>query len=153
MAYLFDTNHCIYLMNGWNAPEHKLSPQEKCTVTAFNSRREEVLYMSEASVGELLYGVERSQRKAYNRSRLNILLSAIPPVPVTRQVWEIYGQTKGELSKTGKIIPDIDLLIASTSKYYQLILVAHDKHMTYLPASFVRENWASGNENINEQTI
>jgi tRNA(fMet)-specific endonuclease VapC len=153
MAYLFDTNHCIYLMNGWNSPEHKLSPQEQYAVTTYNSRREEVLYMSEASVGELLYGVERSQRKAYNRSRLNILFSAIPPVPVTRQVWEIYGQTKGELSKTGKVIPDIDLLIASTSKYYQLILVAHDKHMTYLPASFVRENWASGNENINDQTI
>ncbi len=99
MAYLFDTNHCIYLMNGVNTPEGKLSHQEQYTVTAFNSRQEEVVYMSEASVGELLYGIERSQRKAYNRTRLSILFSAIPPVPVTRQVWEIYGHTKAELSQ------------------------------------------------------
>lgn len=152
MAYLFDTNHCIYLMNGWNTPEDKLSPQERHTIMAFNSRREEVVYMSEASVGELLYGVERSQRKVYNRTRLNILFSAIPPVPVTRQVWEIYGQTKAELRKIGRSIPDIDLLIASTAKYYQLVLIAHDKHMNYLPASFVRENWASGGNSEDSHT-
>ncbi len=103
--------------------------------------------MSEASVGELFYGVERSQRKTYNRNRLNILFSAIPPVPVTRQVWEIYGQTKAELSTAGKIIPDIDLLIASTAHYYQMVLVANDKHMKHLPVSFRRENWASGDKN------
>jgi predicted nucleic acid-binding protein len=53
MAYLFDTNHCIYLMNAWNSPEEKLSPQERNTIAAFNSMRNEVIYMSEASVGEL----------------------------------------------------------------------------------------------------
>lgn len=144
MAYLFDTNHCIYLMNAWNTPEDKLSSHERQTIFTFNSKRDEVVYMSEASVGELFYGVERSQRRTYNRTRLNILLSAIPPVPVTRQVWEIYGQTKAELSAMGKIIPDIDLLIASTAHYYQMVLVANDRHMTHLPVSFIRENWASG---------
>ena len=35
MAYLFDTNHCIYLMNGWNKPESKLLKEECNTVKAF----------------------------------------------------------------------------------------------------------------------
>ena len=49
---------------------------------------------------------------------------------------------KATLSKIGIIIPDIDLLIASTAKYHDMVLVANDKHMKNLPNSFVRENWA-----------
>ena len=146
MAYLFDTNHCIYLMNGWNTPEDKLSECERNTITAFRRLKDDVIYMSEASVGELWYGVERSQRQAYNRTRLNTLLLAVPPLPVTRKIWELYGQTKAELSKVGKIIPDIDLVIASTAQYHEMILIANDKHMKYLPTSFSRKNWAAGEE-------
>ncbi len=75
-----------------------------------------------------------------------VLLSAVPPVPVTRSVWEIYGETKAELSRSGKTIPDIDLLIASTAKCHSMILVANDKHMKNLPDSFVRENWAENSK-------
>lgn len=142
MAYLLDTNHCIYLMNGWGSPVHRLTPQERNTVTAFGGIRNDTVYMSEVSVGELLYGVARSQRREYNRRRLEVLLSAVPPVPVSRGVWEIYGETKAELSRIGRTIPDMDMLIASTAKYYDMILVANDRHMRNLPDSFVRENWA-----------
>ncbi len=146
MPYLFDTNHCIYLMNGWNAPEDERTPEELHTVFAFQRLGDDVVYMSEASVGELVYGIERSSRKASNRMRFHVLLSAIPPVPIVRGVWDIYGHTKAELSLYGKRVPDMDLLIASTAKYYDLVLVAKDKHMRYLPDSFRRENWAEGLE-------
>ena len=76
MAYLFDTNHCIYLMNGWNTPEENRSLEERHTVESFQNIRNDVVYMSEASVGELWYGIGRSQRKASNQTRLNVLLSA-----------------------------------------------------------------------------
>jgi len=144
MAYVFDTNHCIYLMNAWNTPEEQLSTYERHTMTAFNRLKEDVIYMSEASVGELWYGVERSQRQEYNRTRLNILILAVPPLPVTRRIWELYGQTKAELGKVGKIIPDIDLLIASTAKYHHMTLIANDKHMKHLPTSFTWKNWSAG---------
>ncbi|MGD2088281.1 MAG: PIN domain-containing protein [Candidatus Aminicenantes bacterium] len=143
MAYLFDANHCIYLMNGWNNPESNLTAQERNTVEYFKRIENDVIYMCEASVGELVYGVERSQKKEYNLKKLKALLLAVPPIPVTRSVWEIYGKTKATLSKIGIIIPDIDLLIASTAKYHDMVLVANDKHMKNLPNSFVRENWAS----------
>ena len=141
MAYLLDTNHCIYLMNGWNKPKNLLSPEELNIVTAY-SKANKVVYISEASVGELLYGIERSQKKEYNRRNFEKLLLAIPPVPIDRATWEFYGQTKADLSRNGVIIPDMDLLIASTAKRYGLILVANDKHMSYLPDSFIRVNWA-----------
>lgn len=146
MPYLFDTNHCIYLMNGWNTSEEKRSPEEQRTVLAFQSLTDDVVYMSEASVGELIYGIQRSQHKTSNQNRFNTLLSAIPPVAIVRGVWDIYGQTKAELSFQGKRVPDIDLLIASTAKFYGLVLVARDKHMRHLPNTFVRENWADAKD-------
>ena len=57
MGYLFDTNHCIYLMNGWNNPDNRLTSQERNVVAIFSQRKKDVIYMSEASVGELIYGV------------------------------------------------------------------------------------------------
>lgn len=104
--------------------------------------------MSEVSVGELLYGVARSQKREYNKRRVEVLLMAVPPVPVNRSVWEIYGETKADLSKIGKTIPDMDLLIASTARDYGMILVANDKHMKNLPVSFVWENWSKSSQQI-----
>ena len=129
-------------MNGWNNPKDKLSHQERNTVAAFSKIGNDVIYMCEASIGELVYGVERSKRKEYNLRKLKSLLLAVPPIPVTRSVWDIYGQTKAQLVKVGKIMPDIDLLISSTAKYNDLVLVGNDKHMNNLPESFIRENWA-----------
>jgi tRNA(fMet)-specific endonuclease VapC len=129
-------------MNGWNNPESNLTTQERNTVEYFKRIENDVIYMCEASVGELVYGVERSHKKEYNLKKLKALLFAVPPIPVTRSVWEIYGQTKATLSKIGIIIPDLDLLIALTAKYHDMVLVANDKHMKNLPNSFARENWA-----------
>ena len=142
MRYLFDTNHCIYLMNGWGAPDNRLTPQERNTVEAFAALHNGAVYMSEASFGELYYGVERSQKKEHNLRRLQVLVSGLPPVSINRNVWEVYGEVKAELSRQGKTIPDMDLLIASTAKCYDMVLVANDKHMALLPDSFNQENWA-----------
>jgi tRNA(fMet)-specific endonuclease VapC len=116
--------------------------QERNTIKTFQRLETEMVYMSEASLGELLYGVARSRKKEYNRRKLRVLLSAIPPLPIVRAVWEIYGETKAELSNRGKTIPDMDLLIAASAKCYELTLVANDKHMKNLPDSFPWENWA-----------
>jgi tRNA(fMet)-specific endonuclease VapC len=129
-------------MNGWGQPSERLTVQERNTIKTFQRLETEMVYMSEASLGELLYGVARSSKKEYNRRKLEVLLSAIPPLPIVRAVWEIYGETKAELSNRGKTIPDMDLLIAASAKCYELTLVANDKHMKNLPDSFPWENWA-----------
>ena len=67
MACLFDTNHCIYLMNGWNTPIDKLSECERNTITAFHHTKDNLIFMSEASVGE--------------RTRINVLLVCCPSSP------------------------------------------------------------------------
>lgn len=67
-------------MNGWNKPKGLLSSEELKIVAAYNEAND-VAYISEASVGELLYGIERSQKKEYNRRNFEKLLLAIPPCP------------------------------------------------------------------------
>lgn len=146
MPYLLDTNHCIYLMNGWNKEEEKrkLTDSEINTLNSFLKIKNDVVLMSEVSIGEIVYGIEHSRRKEYNRLAFDTLSSAVPPVSVTKRAWEIYGQTKAGLRKNGIVMPDLDLLIASTAKRYNLVLVANDSHMRHLPATFVIENWAKG---------
>ncbi len=99
MAYLLDTNHCIYLMNGWNNPEDKLSNQERNTVVPFSKIGNKVIYTFKASIGELIYGVQRSKRKEHNLRKLKSLLLAVPPIPVTRSVWAVYEQTKAKFMR------------------------------------------------------
>ena len=114
MSCLFDTNHCLDLMNGWNTPEEEHTSEERNTVHTVQQLSEDVVSMSEASVGERVYGIERSPRKASNRMRCHVLISAVSPVPIVRGVWKIYDETKAPLSLDGKRIPDMDLLVAST---------------------------------------
>jgi predicted nucleic acid-binding protein len=129
-------------MNGWGKDGSMLNPEERNTLQAFSKIDDDVIYMCEASGGELLYGIERSRRKEYNMGRFQALMLAVPPIPVTRRIWRIYGQTKAGLQKVGKTVPDIDLLIASTARFYNLVFVTNDKHMKNLPDSFVCKNWS-----------
>ena len=144
--YLLDTNHCVYILNAKRKPESKQSEMEKNTVKAAYSCLDSFIHLSDATLGELIYGVEYSKRKAKNLQELEAFTQVISPLSVDKEVWEIFGKAKAQLRKVGKKMPDIDLLIASTAKRYGLILVTNDEHMEHLdhlPEPFVeRENWA-----------
>jgi tRNA(fMet)-specific endonuclease VapC len=145
-GYLLDTNHCAYILNAKGKPKNKLSQLEKNTIQAVSSRMEAVLHISEATLGELIYGAEYSKYKEANLQELKAFIEVVPPLLIDREVWQFFGKAKAQLRKVGKKIPDIDLLIACTAKRYHLILVTNDKHIALLdclPERFVKiENWA-----------
>lgn len=145
-GYLLDTNHCAYLLNAKGKQEHKQSQLEKNTIQAVSSRMEVVLHMSEATLGELIYGAEYSKQKEANLQELKAFTEIVPPLLIDREVWQLFGKAKAQLRVVGKKMPDIDLLIASTAKRYGLVLVTNDKHLALLdnlPEPFVKmENWA-----------
>jgi len=142
-GYLMDTNHCIYLINGLEKLPHKRTPPEKAVIDKLESLPDIPIYFSEVTLGELYYGIARSQRKEQNRQKMEFLKKLLYSLPVIEDVWELFGETLSELHNQGKPIADRDLLIACTAKVYDLILVTSDKNIDNLPESFKKVNWVS----------
>ncbi len=137
----------IYYLNALKKTPDKRSLAEKNVLHRINTlARETTLDMSEATLGELIFGAENSQRRQYNLEQIDIFKEAISPLPVDQQVWTLFGQLKAELRKIGKPIADMDLLIAATAKRYALILATNDSNLDNLDfltnISIDRENWA-----------
>jgi tRNA(fMet)-specific endonuclease VapC len=144
MSYLLDTNHCIYLLNGWKKKEVDRKPEERNVVNkVFSLRGKRFLYMSEATLGELYYGAYLSARQSYNLERIEFLKQSVFPLAGSERAWKIFGKTKAMLKSNGKHMSDMDLFIAATAKEYGLTLVTGDAHHHLLPPSFDRRDWAT----------
>lgn len=144
MSYLLDTNHCVYLLNGWNKREQNRKPQEQRVVSKIASMQgKQLLYMSDATLGELYFGAYLSAKKAYNLKRIELLQEAVFPLAVNDQTWRVFGETKALLKTQGNPLADLDLLIAATAKTYGLTLVTNDADHKQLPKGFPREDWAT----------
>lgn len=146
-GYLLDTNNCIYYSNALKKLAERRSMAEKRVVQVINSiRSNTTLYMSEATLGELIFGAENSQRKEYNLEQIDIFKQAILPLSADQEVWAIWGKMKALLKKAGKPIANMDLLIAATAKRYDLILATNDSNLDNLDflteIRVERENWA-----------
>jgi tRNA(fMet)-specific endonuclease VapC len=131
--YLLDTNICIhYLKNEYNvASKIKSAGFENC-------------YISELTLMELLFGAENSsqERKEGNKERVKILEHAMNGriIPI-REAFDVYAVEKTRLKRSGSLIGEIDLLIASSAITHKLILVTRNvKHFERV-ANLVIENW------------
>ena len=142
MSYLLDTNHCICLLNGWDKPKLKQTAKEARIVKIFQSFRDEGVYLSEVTLGELYFGAMLSHQKEKNLARVNEFKRAVPTITLTDEIWLSFAEIKAELRKQGTKIPDFDLLIAVTARHHSLKIATADKHLLkLLPDSFERENW------------
>lgn len=109
--YLLDTNICAYFLNGKFNLETKIDKVgiENCLV-------------SEITIAELKYGVEKSTLKEKNKKTLEIFQSKFDIIPMFPCL-DIYAKEKTRLKTKGKILDDFDLLIGSTAIFNNLILV------------------------------
>ncbi|MCI1754239.1 MAG: PIN domain-containing protein [Flavobacteriales bacterium] len=121
MAYLLDSNICIFLMKGVPEVAHRAKG---------HSRKD--LFVSEVSVAELKYGVAKSQRPLGNREHLSEFLNGISVIPIS-EVLDVFGFEKARLTRIGEVIPDFDLLIGATAIHHDLTLVTNNtKHFQRL---------------------
>ena len=128
--YLLDTNTCIYLFKGrYNIADKIIRVGES------NCR------ISEITVAELKFGVERSQDPDVQRAALDTFLKRIEVVPIFNSL-DVYAKEKARLRKAGLIIDDFDLLIGATAVANGWTLVTNnEKHLARLDG-IVIENWA-----------
>jgi tRNA(fMet)-specific endonuclease VapC len=144
MSFLLDTNHCIYLINGRNKKPEKQSELEKNTLSHFDIVTDP-LFLSEVTLGEMYFGAAKSQQKTKNYSRVEALRTSFNILPVTLALWKLFGETKASLQKQGKIIADLDLLIACSAIHHDLTLVTNDRAFDLLTPVLKTVNWSAIN--------
>lgn len=129
MEYLLDTNICIYFLKG------RFGLVEKIDKIGFEN-----LYISEITVAELKYGIEKSENPEKTRPIINELIDRFKILTIFSSL-DIFAKEKARLKKAGKIVDDFDLLIGSTAVQKNMVLVTNnEKHFERLHNINV-ENW------------
>jgi len=114
IRYLLDTNICIYLLKGQFNIDKKI---EEVGL--------EFCYISEITIAELKYGIEKSDKKEKNREVINKLISRFTLLPIYT-AFDVYAREKARLKTKGQILDDFDLLIGSTAIANQMVLVTRN---------------------------
>ncbi len=112
--YLLDTNICAYFLNGKFDLERKI---ERAGISN--------CYVSEITIAELKYGVEKSLHKEKNRKTLELFQEKFDILPIFPTL-DVYAAEKSRLKTKGAILDDFDLLIGSTAIFNNLILVTRN---------------------------
>ena len=123
MRFLIDTNIIIYSLK--NAGYVKDN---------FLKYKDDEMSLSVISYGELVFGAKKSGSVEKNLKTVEYIKSIFTLVDVTSDVMDVFGEIKAKIQKTGRIIDDMDLLIASTAISENMILVTHNtKHFEKIP--------------------
>jgi len=132
IRYLLDTNAVGDFLN------HRYG-----VFTRFEEARKRgiVIGTCEPVVSELYFGVENSATHVENLARLESGLRQIKCWPLTRQASKEYGRLALALKRAGRVIGQIDILIAAIAiSLGDCIVVSNDKDMLVIPGLTV-ENW------------
>ena len=129
--YLLDTNICIYFLKGQFGLHRKIEKigKENC-------------YLSEITIAELKYGVEKSEYKEKNRINQEKFQAKFKILPIFPAL-DIFAKEKARLKTRGKIIDDFDLLIGSTALYNDLTLITRNISDFDRLSKIIIEDWTA----------
>ncbi|RKY71165.1 MAG: PIN domain nuclease [Candidatus Latescibacterota bacterium] len=130
MSYLLDTDICIYWLNGREEIKRKVKEVG-----------ENDLNMAIITLGELRYGAYYSERVDRNLKRIDDFLGKIKVIPLNEASMDKFGQIKADLRRQGKLIEDLDMLIASTAIVKDCVLVTNNTNHFKRIAGLKLENW------------
>jgi len=137
LNYLLDTNACIALIKG--------------KPVSVRNRFQEVVEAGEqvsvstVALFELRYGVEKSEHREANQSRLQAFLAGpITLVGFDEEDARTAGTIRAALEKVGRPIGAYDLLIAGQAVSNKLTLVTANSKEFGRVKGLVWEDWAKG---------
>lgn len=130
LAYMLDTNICIYLI------KNRLPGLRE----RFRQAGERIC-MSSITFGELHYGVEKSDRRAENLAALLRFAERMPVLAFDAGAAAHYGQMRAELSLAGTPCGPLDTQIGAHARSEGLIVVTNNlREFARMPGLRV-ENW------------
>ncbi len=113
--YLLDTNIIVDLFSGAREIKGLIESLEGPIVSAI-------------TMGELYFGVEKSQYRAKHLKQVGEFAGICTILDIDLATAKVYAKIKNELKKKGRPIPENDIWIAATSIQHNLALLTKDKH-------------------------
>ncbi len=127
--YLLDTDTCIFLL------KDKYKIAEKIDAVGIEN-----CYVSEITIGELLFGAEYSENPEKHREEVVFFEENFKVIPLYTAL-RFYAKEKARLRKSGQTIAEFDLLIGSTAVVNNLIAVTRNqKHFSRI-SGIQLEDW------------
>jgi tRNA(fMet)-specific endonuclease VapC len=130
MAYLIDSDIIIYSLK-----------KDKRVQANFLINEKIPKFISIITYGELLYGAKKSERIEKNLAEVYRIKILFPIIEIDLPIIEVFSDLKAKYSKTGIVIDDFDLLIASTALAHNQILVTNNTRHFEKIAEIKLENW------------
>ena len=131
MAYLLDTNTCIYFLN--RASQNIIIQMKKLSPSDIR--------LSSITVAELFFGAEKSKAKKKNRIIVEEFVSNFEVIPFDERCCQTYAMMRASLEKSGSLVGPMDLLIAAITLEHNLILVTNNIKEFRRIKSLRVENW------------
>jgi len=131
LKYLLDTNIVIYTLK--NRP-----PQVRDRFTANDGH----MAISSVTLGELIFGAERSSQALADLRVIESLLAKIEVLPFEKPAAYHFGQIRAELMSAGRPIGPYDMMIAGHARSSGLILVTNNLREFERVPGIRLENWA-----------
>ena len=133
IAFLLDTNMCIYLIKG--QPAQALARLQSLEIATVG--------ISSITLSELEYGVSRSSRPEQNKLALLEFLAPLEILPYDDDAAAMYGPIRASLERQGTPIGPLDTLIAAHALALGCTLVTNNKREFSRIPSLTVENWAA----------
>jgi len=132
LKYLLDTNIVIYTLK--NRP-----PEVR---EAFN-RHADQLCASTVTLGELIYGAEKSRQPERNLAEVESFAARLQVLPFDTDAAIHFGQIRAELARSGYPIGPYDLMIAGHARSRGLVLVSNNLREFQRVPGLRLENWVA----------
>lgn len=125
---VLDSDHWIALLRGQLDLRGQVAANEALAITAI-------------SVGELVYGAERSAQATQKLLQIDTLLAGVIVLPYDDAAAHRFGSLKVALERRGERLADADLQIAAVVLGYAATLVTHNqRHFQRVPG-LPLEDW------------
>jgi tRNA(fMet)-specific endonuclease VapC len=137
LEFMLDTNICIYVIK--NRPA-ELREQ-------FDQLAEE-LSISTITLGELLFGAEKSARRSQNLQAVEQFAARLEVLPFSTKAAAHFGQMRAELTKSGTPCGAYDMLIGAHARSEGMVLVTNNvREFERMPGLQI-DNWVSDRQTI-----
>lgn len=89
---------------------------------------------------ELETGIQQTKHPAAYRRRLSHLLAHVRLWPIDREVARVYGEIYLELKARGRVLSQVDMMLAALAQLMNLTVLTSDRDFEALP-DVRTENW------------